>query len=408
MGRIFSMYGGLRKEIYILCFGRFVTAMGSLIWPMLTLIFKSKLGFNAEEVATWMLLFGAIQLPFALVGGKMTDRYNKRNLIVIFDLLSVVLSVIVAILPLTVYSICIYFISSVFQHMEWPAYDALIAELTTDKDREKAYSLQYLASNLGVVFAPTLGGLLFNHYLWLAFLITGLAVLSSTIFIFFFIPEKIEAEKNTNHYEEEKTGTLMEVLKGRSLLVFFIVLSCLITIIYGQFNYLLPMQMDLFFLEQGAFYFGLITSINGLVVITCTPILTGWTLKWNDISRIILGELLQIVGLFACFFYTDQLICYVITMIVFTLGEVMITLGNSPYISKRIPSSHRGRFTSAHNIYKQASSSISNTFFGKLVVLFSFKAGWTAVGILGCITLTLLIVYKRLDKIYFRMLYEKE
>lgn len=408
MGRIFSMYGGLRKEIYILCFGRFVTAMGSLIWPMLTLIFKSKLGFNAEEVATWMLLFGAIQLPFALVGGKMTDRYNKRNLIVIFDLISVVLSVIVAILPLTVYSICIYFISSVFQHMEWPAYDALIAELTTDKDREKAYSLQYLASNLGVVFAPTLGGLLFNHYLWLAFLITGFAVLSSTIFIFFFIPEKIEAEKNTNHYEEEKTGTLMEVLKGRSLLVFFIVLSCLITIIYGQFNYLLPMQMDLFFLEQGAFYFGLITSINGLVVITCTPILTGWTLKWNDISRIILGELLQIVGLFACFFYTDQLICYVITMIVFTLGEVMITLGNSPYISKRIPSSHRGRFTSAHNIYKQASSSISNTFFGKLVVLFSFKAGWTAVGILGCITLTLLVVYKRLDKIYFRMLYEKE
>ena len=98
MGRIFSMYGGLRKEIYILCFGRFVTAMGSLIWPMLTLIFKSKLGFNAEEVATWMLLFGAIQLPFALVGGKMTDRYNKRNLIVIFDLISVVLSVIVAIL----------------------------------------------------------------------------------------------------------------------------------------------------------------------------------------------------------------------------------------------------------------------------------------------------------------------
>ena len=75
------------------------------------LILKNKLGYNAEEVAWWFLVFGAVQLPFALIGGKMTDRYNKRNLIVVFDLISVVLCVIVAFLPLSIYSICIYFIS---------------------------------------------------------------------------------------------------------------------------------------------------------------------------------------------------------------------------------------------------------------------------------------------------------
>ena len=67
------MYGGLRKEVYILCFGRFVTAMGSLVWPMLTLILKSKLGFDAEQVALWFLVFGVLQLPFSLLGGRMTD-----------------------------------------------------------------------------------------------------------------------------------------------------------------------------------------------------------------------------------------------------------------------------------------------------------------------------------------------
>ena len=51
------MYRGLKKEIYILCFGRFVTAMGSLIWPMLTLILKSKLGYDAVQVARWFLIF---------------------------------------------------------------------------------------------------------------------------------------------------------------------------------------------------------------------------------------------------------------------------------------------------------------------------------------------------------------
>ena len=130
------MYGGLRREVYILCFGRFVTAMGSLIWPMLTLILKSKLGLNAEQVALWFLVFGILQIPFGLVGGKVTDRFNKRNLILFFDLISVALYITTAFLPLSMFSLCVYFIGSLFQHMEWPAYEALIAELTTDHERE--------------------------------------------------------------------------------------------------------------------------------------------------------------------------------------------------------------------------------------------------------------------------------
>ena len=401
------MYGGLKKEIYILCFGRFVTAMGSLIWPMLTLILKNKLGYNAEEVALWFLLFGAIQLPFALIGGKLTDKYNKRNLIIIFDLISVVLCVIVAFLPLSIYSICVYFISSVFQHMEWPAYDALIAEASVGKEREKAYSLHYLSANLGVVFAPTLGGFLFNDYLWLAFLISGLAVFSSTIFIYLFVPKEIEAVKNNNTYEKRTEGSLMDLLKTRRLLILFLIMGCIISIIYGQFNYLLPMQMDEYFLDKGALYFGMMTSINGFVVITCTPILTHLTMRWNDVSRIILGEFLQIIGLTACFFYQDEFGYYVVTMIVFTLGEVMHTLGNSPYISKRIPASHRGRFTSIFNIIREASSSVGNTFIGKIVVLYSFKAGWVVVFIMGIVSLTILAIYKGMDRRFFKLLYER-
>ena len=171
--------------------------------------------------------------------------------------------------------------------MEWPAYDALIAELTSDHDREKAYSLQYLASNLGIVFAPTLGGILFNNYLWLSFLIAGLAVFSSTILIFLFVPKTIEKVKNTNTYEESEQGNLLDILKTRKILLLYVVIGCISSIIYAQFNYLLPIQMDEIFLDQGAVFFGMLTSINGAVVICFTPILTQLTLRWNDLKRII-------------------------------------------------------------------------------------------------------------------------
>ncbi len=405
MKSLFRMYGGLRREVYILCFGRFVTAMGSLIWPMLTLILKSKLGFNAEEVALWFLIFGILQVPFGLAGGKLTDRYNKRNLILIFDLISVALYITTAFLPLTTATLCIYYAGSLFQHMEWPAYDSLIAELTTDHDREKAYSLQYLASNLGIVFAPTIGGLLFNNYLWLSFLIAGLAVFSSTVLIFLFIPKEMEKSQNNNTYERQEEGNLLNMLKTRKLLLAYVVIGCISAMLYAQFNYLLPLQMNDMFFEKGATLFGVLTSINGTVVIIFTPILTKLTLHWPDFKRMTMGVFLEVVGLCSCFFYQNEFLPYIIAMVVFTLGEILSTLGSSPYLSKRLPASHRGRFTSINNICTSVTSSMGNTVVGKVLLLYSFKEAWALVFVVGMLLVGVMKIYQKMDQKRFELLY---
>lgn len=408
MKKLFGMYGGLRKEVYILCFGRFVTAMGSLVWPMLTLILKSKLVFDAEQVALWFLVFSILQLPFSLLGGRMTDAYNKRNLILVFDLISVTLYLLTAMLPLNTVSLVIYFAGSLFQSMEWPAYDALIADLTSDHDREKAYSLEYLASNLGVVFAPTLGGLLFNNFLWLSFVISGLAVLSSTVLIFLYIPKNMERETVTNTYEAQAAGTVIQVLKTRKVLLLYIVICCISAIVYAQFNYLLPIQMDEVFFAQGAVFFGMLTSINGFVVICCTPLLTQLTLKWADLDRIRLGTLLEILGICSYFFYQKHLVLYILSMVVFTLGEILNTLGSSPYISKRIPATHRGRFVSVSNIFTTLSSSLGSAVVGKIVVLYTFREGWIFVAAIGLVLMVLLQLYRGMDIRRFRLLYQEK
>lgn len=42
--KLFKQYKNLSREIYVLFFGRIVTSMGSLIWPLLTLIMKINWG----------------------------------------------------------------------------------------------------------------------------------------------------------------------------------------------------------------------------------------------------------------------------------------------------------------------------------------------------------------------------
>ena len=49
-------YMGMRKELYVLFWGRVVTNMGALIWPMMTLILKNKLGYSATKIAAILMI----------------------------------------------------------------------------------------------------------------------------------------------------------------------------------------------------------------------------------------------------------------------------------------------------------------------------------------------------------------
>ena len=126
----FKQYMGLRKEMYILFWGRVVTNMGALVWPMMTLILKNKLGYSASEVATIMMVLGFVQLPCMVLGGKMADRFNKRNLIILCDLVTVATYFLCYFLPVDRKMIPLLTIAAIFALMEWPSYDALVADLS--------------------------------------------------------------------------------------------------------------------------------------------------------------------------------------------------------------------------------------------------------------------------------------
>lgn len=152
--KFLEQYKHLGKEIYILFWGRIVTSMGSLIWPLLTLILENKLGYDATLIAGISFAMSILQFPMLLLGGRLADKRNRKNVIVICDLVTVVCYIICGLIPLSAYSIGLFYVASVFATIEGPSYDALIADLSDGEDREKAYSLQYLGMNLGLVLAP--------------------------------------------------------------------------------------------------------------------------------------------------------------------------------------------------------------------------------------------------------------
>lgn len=404
------MYTHLPKEIYVLAFGKIMTSMGALIWPMLTLIMSEKLGLNGQTIGLYMMLFSLVMGPFYLLGGKLADKYNKKHIIVTFDLIGNSLYFVCAALPMSMTTLYLLAIASLFQSMEQPAYDALIADLTTYRDRERAYSLNYLSMNLGLVLAPTIGGMLFNDYLSLSFFINGLADISSTLMLLIFIKNvKItdRDHKSMNEYEKGETGSIFKVFSERKLFFLLFVISGIAALIYNQFNFLMPLHMEEAFRGSGAFKFGILTSINAVVVVIGTPILTRKFSGVIDIRIMYLGQLLESLGLAFFIFVNHHFVTAVAGIIIFTTGEILGSISKTPYLTKRIPETHRGRVLSITTSCAGLIGVLSNYVIGTFIDYYTFRTVWIIIAVIGLFVMSLYSIYLRLDRKAYPGLYSK-
>lgn len=407
---IFRQYRGLRKELYILFWGRVVTNMGALIWPMMTLILTNKLGFTPGEASTIMLVAGAFMLPATLLGGKLADRLNKKYLIVVCDMVTVIGYMICGLVPLTKSSVVLLAIAGIFAQLEWPSFDALVAQLSTPQERERAYSLNYLGANLGLVLAPTLGGLLFENHLNIAFLISSLATFSSTVLIFFFVKDisSSRTDDASGVYENERNVSTREVLTETPVLKLFLVFISIVGGIYAvAMSFLLPLSMDHFFGSKGALFLGTLTSINAFTVIVGTPLLTDLMSRMRDITKIHLGSFLEILGCVGFSLAGSHLsVCYG-SMVVFTLGEILDSLGNQPYITRRVPASHRGRVSSLRSVGQMLLQGVFLAAAGHSADFLPLFWIWAVLIAIGLANLLFMIRLRRQDRKQFALLYSE-
>ena len=398
---IFSQYKGLRKELYILLIGRVMTNMGSMIWPMFTLILNQKLGLNATVIAACVIIYSMVSLPISLIGGKLADRLNKKNIIVVCDLVSIASFIYCSIVPISLSSIIVFSVASLFQSVEWPSYDALVADFSTSKDREKAYSLSYLGANLGLVLSPTLAGFLFNNHLNLAFLINGIAIALSTVLIFFRIKD-VHREKDdgvASEYEadlDSKTSAVSFILRNRVVLL-FILASALANGVYAMYNYLMPLDMGMTYAERGSVLFGSMTSVNCIVVVTCTALITRLFSKVRESGKMLIGEGLILAGyLIFLLFISQPWLCFV-AITVFTFGEIFNTISSSPFLTRRIPASHRGRILAVMNVVCGLSGSGIQLFVGMLYDRSGSTTAWSSVIAIGLVEIVIIAVMAVFD-----------
>ena len=406
--KLFQQYRGLRRENYVLFFGNIVTNMGSMVWPMMTLILDKKMGLSAGNIALLLMVGTIICMPANLFGGKLADKVNKKKIILFGDTVSVTCYIICGLIPLSYVTIGLIMLASVFQSIEGPAYGALVADITPTRDREKAYSLLYLGANIGLMVSPTLSGFLFQNYLWLAFLISGVAIGCSTLLIWFFVrniePVREDGEEAT-YQQAQENESVWRVLWNNKAVLLFTVITALYYAAYNQFNFLMPLEMGRIHGEEGALIFGTVTSLNCIIVVIFTPLITGWFRRLRETGKMVVGKALLIAGYVLFILLLGYIPVYYAAIVLFTWGEIFNTLAEGPYESCRIPSSHRGRLTSVLGVAQGILLSLFNVAVGKIYDLSGSPGAWAIVMTAAGLSLLLSLWLIRLDRRKYPKLY---
>lgn len=399
----FSIYRGLPKGIYVLFVAQIINAVGNLVYPFLTFFLTQRLGYGSATAGMFILFLSAAYVPGSLIGGKLADVIGRKKVLVGTQGMAALAFVPCAFLGNSPIVPWLLIVSHFFFGAANPTHEAITADMTSGEQRQSAFSLLYLGHNIGFSVGPMIAGFLFTHALPWLFIGDAVTTFIALAFVIMLVPESKPSEEEMENHggedsdEKAETGGLIPVLMKRPFLLAFSFISLLLTFVYSQFTFSLPLQLKELFQEQGPLFYGTLMTVNALVVIFCTTPLVSLTKKVKPVLNVAFSAVLFTIG-FGVLYFIHSLWLFALSTVVWTLGEILQATNTNVYIANHTPISHRGRFNSILPIIIGTGFALGPPVMGQYVEAVSVRAVWplaAGISLFGAAALVLLYIKEK-------------
>lgn len=276
-----------RRNFSLMWTAQLVETIGCALTSLASSILVYRVtGGSALSVGLMLMATAAPSLLFGLVAGVFVDRYDRRRIMIIAD---VVRAVLVCLIPFLVphgiawLYVIVILTSSIGQFFD-PAYESLVPETAPDEELAAANSLMAIASFGSTAIGFAASGLIAANYpIEYAFYINGFAYLFSASCIFLLRMRKMEAA-------EERTSVavvlnnlragLDYLFKSPALRSIFL-LAIPIAISFGLANsLLLPFATRA--LQANEFEYGLQEGLTSVGFVVSSLLMAGYLNRWRE------------------------------------------------------------------------------------------------------------------------------
>lgn len=348
---VFDIYKGLPKSIYILFIAKVINAMGNFVFPFITIYLTRNMNMSVKAAGTFLTIASVSFAPGSIIGGKLADHIGRKKIFAIFQTMSVSCFIPCAFLKNSLFIPWLLIISAFFNGGSQPSLGAMVNDLTDNTNRKQSMSLLYLGNNIGFALGPMIAGFLLTHHTSLLFIGNFVTGVVAVIIVLRLIKETIPDNNikegiNINMNEKAEEGSLVKVLFRKTNLLIFALLSVIYSFVYAQFPFAGSLQVNqVFGKSNGPEVYGLLMSVNGIVVITMTTLIIRLTQRIKPLLNVSIAGVFFAAG-FGMLYFINSKPMFIFSTIVWTIGEVLNTTNAGVYIANHTPSSHRGRFNS--------------------------------------------------------------
>ncbi|GBD86445.1 tetracycline resistance protein, class B [bacterium BMS3Abin03] len=333
------------RNIWILAAASLINRSGTMVLPFMSLYAVTELKVSAGNAGLVLAAYGMGAFVSAPFTGKLSDRFGSVRLMTI--------SLFAAGIFLIGYSFVTNFYIFLLMSFFWaiiaeafrPASMSFVSTEAPADRRKTAFALYRLALNLGMSVGPLIGGLLSTINFHLLFYVDGITSIAAAIFLLFSHLNETTVKSSLSKEDDKAPGEdfykSTSVFKNRKF-VFLLLAIIPVVIVFFQFIGAMP----LFIVDELGFSratFGIMISINTLLIIFIEVPLNDAMRNWADWKALMLGALFSGFG-FGLLSVFHTIYGIIISIVFWTFGEMIFFPAANDYVSEISPEKRRGEY----------------------------------------------------------------
>ncbi|MGW7056592.1 MDR family MFS transporter [Streptomyces sp. NPDC054887] len=362
-----------------------VNRTGAFVLTFLSLYLTQELGYSAWYAGMVIALHGLGGVAGAPLGGMLTDRWGRRPTMIAGHLGTATGAAALAVVTSAVGVAVVVLLIGVTMQSVRPAIGATIADLVPEHDRRRAYALNYWALNLGFAIAALGGGAAIVFGYRTLFLVEAAATVLCALIVFLRLPETRPVAPAAVKGEEapapQPKVSVVEVLRDGPFRT-LVLLNLLVCLIFTAPWVGLPLTMAGEGLEPSAY--GMVIAVNGVVIVGFQLLVNKITDRRSPAALLTVSSLLFAAGTGATALAGTPLV-FAVTVIVWTVGEMVHVPTNAAATARLAPEHARGRYQGVMGMSWALSGFLAPVLAGWVVDGPGPDVLWMACGVVGVI-----------------------
>ncbi len=375
--------GGFPRQFWLLWTGTLINRLGSFVVILLAIYLTGERHFSQSATGLVIGLYGVGGAIGTTGGGVLADRWGRRPTLLVAQFGAAALMLTLGFARSYGQIMVCAFALGVVAEAARPAFQAMMIDIVPDRDRLRAFSLNYWAINLGFAVAAVGAGFAAQFDYLLVFAIdAGTTLIAATIGLLFLRETRPVRPAPSPRDRAAGDAGLRTVLRDRAFLT-FIGLNLFAVLVMFQHQSTLPIAMTADGLSPATY--GWVIALNGFLIVAgqmFVPRLIGGFPRARVLA---LATLVVGVG-FGLVTFAGTAGFYGLTVVIWTLGEMLQSPSNAALIADLSPVALRGRYAGVNSLSWSAGSALAPILGGLVQQHLGNSALWLGCALVGAVT----------------------